>query len=111
VVARHCGFAEAAHAAFFIAFDKLDRLGAEGVLGELREGGQETKAVRSFEALLPVLQKAEVSIEVLRAALPGAGATVALQSLATAPRRPRGGWRCWSTTAVTSPRRCAPPRP
>ncbi|PYN27600.1 MAG: histidine--tRNA ligase [Candidatus Rokuibacteriota bacterium] len=68
VVARHCGFAEAAHAAFFIAFDKLDRLGAEGVLGELREGGHETKAVRSFEALLPVLQKAEVSIEGLRAA-------------------------------------------
>ncbi len=83
VVARHCGFAEAAHAAFFIAFDKLDRLGAEGVLGELREGGHETKAVRSFEALLPVLQKAEVSLEGLRAALPGAGATDAWQSLAT----------------------------
>ena len=83
VVARHCGFAEAAHAAFFIAFDKLDRLGAEGVLGELREGGHETKAVRSFEALLPVLQKAEVSIEGLRTALPGAGATDAWQSLAT----------------------------
>ena len=83
VVARHCGFAEAAHAAFFIAFDKLDRLGAEGVLGELREGGHETKAVRRFEALLPVLQKAEVSLEGLRAALPGAGGTDAWQSLAT----------------------------
>src|SRR2546428_11769156 len=83
VVARHCGFAEEAHAAFFIAFDKLDRLGAEGVLGELREGGHETKAVRRFEALLPVLQKAEVSLEGLRAALPGAGGTDAWQSLAT----------------------------
>src|SRR2546428_14034877 len=81
--ARRCGFAEASRAAFFIAFDKLDRLGAEGVLGELREGGHETKAVRSFEALLPVLQKAEVSIEGLRTALPGAGATDAWQSLAT----------------------------
>src|SRR2546428_2072312 len=83
VVARHCGFAEAAHAAFFIAFDKLDRLGAEGVLGELREGGHETKAVRSFEALLPVLQKAEASPEGLGPARPGAGGTRAWQSLAT----------------------------
>src|SRR3989449_10320379 len=80
---RHCGFAEAAHAVFFIAFDKLDRLGAEGVLGELRAGGHEAKALRSFEALLPVLQKAEVSLEGLRAALPGAGAAGAWAALAT----------------------------
>jgi len=83
VVARHCGFPEAAQGAFFIAFDKLERLGADGVLAELREGGHEAKAVRGFEALLPVLQKAEVSLEGLRAALPGAGETEAWQSLAT----------------------------
>jgi len=83
VVARHCGFPEAAHGAFFIAFDKLDRLGAPGVLAELREDGQEANAVRSFEALLPVLQKAEVPLEGLRAALPGAGETDAWASLAT----------------------------
>jgi len=82
LVARHCGFPEAAHAAFFIAFDKLDRLGAAGVLADLREGGHDADAVRRFEALLPGLSAAEVSLEGLRAALPGA-AEVAWESLAT----------------------------
>ena len=82
LVARHCGFPEPAHAAFFIAFDKLDRLGAAGVLADLREGGHDADAVRRFEALLPGLSAAEVSLEGLRAALPGA-AEVAWESLAT----------------------------
>src|SRR5260370_37961651 len=46
----------AAHAAFFIAFDKLDRLGAGGVLAELREGGHDADAVLRFPALLPCLR-------------------------------------------------------
>src|SRR5205814_1593675 len=70
LVARHCGFPEAAQAGFFIAFDKLDRLGAAGVLAELREGGHDADAVRRFEALLPGLSAAEVSLEGRRAALP-----------------------------------------
>ena len=82
LLARHCGFPEAAHAAFFIAFDKLDRLGAAGVLAELREGGHDADAVRRFEALLPGLSAAELSLEGLRAALPGA-AEAAWESLAT----------------------------
>src|SRR6266850_6321380 len=82
LVARHCGVPEAAHAAFFIAFDKLDRLGAAGVLADLREGGHDADAVRRFEALLPDLSAAELSLEGLRAALPGA-AEAAWESLAT----------------------------
>jgi histidyl-tRNA synthetase len=82
LIARHCGFPEAAHAAFFIAFDKLDRLGAAGVLADLREGGHDADAVRRFEALLPGLSAAELSLEGLRAALPGA-AEIAWESLAT----------------------------
>jgi histidyl-tRNA synthetase len=82
LVARHCGFPEAAHAAFFIAFDKLDRLGAAGVLADLREGGHDAEAVRRFEALLPGLSATELSLDGLRAALPGA-AEVAWESLAT----------------------------
>ncbi len=72
LVARQCGFSEAAQGAFFIAFDKLDRLGAAGVLGELREGGHDAAAVRRFEALLPVLQQDGVSLGDLRAGLPAA---------------------------------------
>src|SRR5438067_1499383 len=66
LVARHCGFPEAAQAAFFIAFDKLDRLGAAGVLAELREGGHDADAVRRFEALLPGLAAAVRAAKALR---------------------------------------------
>ena len=51
-ITRHCGFPEAAQGAFFIAFDKLDKIGAEGVLGELREAGHAAAAVERFEGLL-----------------------------------------------------------
>jgi histidyl-tRNA synthetase len=83
VIARHCGFPEAAHGTFFIAFDKLDRLGAAGVVADLREGGHDAQAVRRFAELLPGLGPDKASLEALRAALPGAGATDAWDSLAT----------------------------
>src|SRR5437763_170696 len=82
-IARHCGFPEASHGAFFIAFDKLDRLGADGLVAELREGGHDAQAVGRFAELLPGLSPDKVSLEALRAALPGAGATDAWDPLAT----------------------------
>ena len=83
IVARDCGFPEAAHGAFFIAFDKLDRLGPEGVVTELSESGHDAQAVRRFSELLPGLNPDKVTLETLRAALPGAGTTDAWASLAT----------------------------
>jgi histidyl-tRNA synthetase len=84
LIARHCGFAEERQASFFIAFDKLDKIGAEGVLGELREAGHDAAAVVRFEALLPLLQKRELSLDALRATLaPGGDAGGALDSVAT----------------------------
>jgi histidyl-tRNA synthetase len=83
VVARACGFPEAEHGAFFIVFDKLERLGPDGVLAELREGGHDADGVRRFAELLPRLDPDKVSLETLRAALPGAAATDAWDSLAT----------------------------
>jgi histidyl-tRNA synthetase len=83
VIARHCGFPEAAHGAFFIAFDKLDRLGSDGVVAELREAGHDAQAVRRFAELLPGLSPDKVSLDALRAALPGAQATDAWDALAT----------------------------
>src|SRR5262245_13112381 len=71
-IARHCGFAEREEAGFFITFDKLDKVGAEGVMAELRETGRDPRAIEQFERLLPALQKGEVSLEALRTAL-GAG--------------------------------------
>jgi histidyl-tRNA synthetase len=83
-IARHCGFPEAAQAGFFIAFDKLDKIGPEGVLGELRETGYDAAAIERFERLLPTLQKGEMSLEALPALLGGgaAGAAPAFESLA-----------------------------
>jgi histidyl-tRNA synthetase len=77
LIARHCGFAENRQASFFIAFDKLDKIGAEGVLGELRAGGHEAAVVARFEALLPVLQKREISLAALRQAVTAPGEAAA----------------------------------
>jgi len=81
-IARHCGFAEREEASFFIAFDKLDKVGAEGVLAELREAGRDARAIERFQALLPVLQKGDLSLDALRTAL-GAGDEAAFAWLAT----------------------------
>jgi histidyl-tRNA synthetase len=81
LVARHCGFPDQAQSAFFIVFDKLDRLGAEGVLAELQ--GHDPQAAQRFAELLPRLDPEKVSLPTLRAALPGAQATDAWDSLAT----------------------------
>ncbi len=82
LIARHCGFEESAQAGFFITFDKLDKLGPEGVLAELRRADLEGPAVDRFERLLPTLQKGEPSLEALRALLGAGAAGEAFESLA-----------------------------
>src|SRR5688572_18268357 len=69
LIARHCGFAADRQSSFFIAFDKLDKIGREGVLGELREAGHEAAAVARFEALLPALLDKDMSLTSLERAL------------------------------------------
>lgn len=81
LIARHCGFAEAAQGGFFITFDKLDKLGAEGVVVELREGGLDAAVIERFERLLPSLQKREASLQALQASLGGGEAGEAFESL------------------------------
>src|SRR6185503_8464997 len=58
LVAQHCGFAEDQQAGFFITFDKLDKLGPEGVLAELREAGLPAAAVERFESLAWIIRTA-----------------------------------------------------
>src|SRR5207248_1656589 len=104
-IARHCGFAEREEASFFIAFDKLDKVGAEGVLAELREAGRDARTIERFEALLPVLQKGDLSLDALRTAL-GAGDEAAFGWLATIIEAAGGAlpagarlWACGSPPA------------
>jgi len=73
-IARHCGFAEGEESGFFITFDKLDKVGAEGVLAELRETGRDAGAIARFQALLGTLQKSDLSLAALRTALDAADA-------------------------------------
>jgi len=51
-VARYCGFEEARFDAVFIALDKLDKIDAAGVVGELRKDGHPERAVSALMALL-----------------------------------------------------------
>ena len=84
LIARYCGFGEERQGGFFIAFDKLDKIGAEGVIGELREVGHDSAALARFERLLPTLQKRELSLDTLPETLgasDGAG-RAAFESLA-----------------------------
>jgi histidyl-tRNA synthetase len=69
LISQHCGFVEGEQGRFFISFDKLDKVGVEGVLGELREGGLPSGAVERFEQLLPALHKGEPALPALRALL------------------------------------------
>jgi histidyl-tRNA synthetase len=98
LIARHCGIAEAAQGSFFIVFDKLDKIGAEGVVRELRESGHEAAAVARFEQLLPTLQKGEPAFDALRATL-GAEAGEAFDWLSTIIRAANADLRAGTRVA------------
>jgi histidyl-tRNA synthetase len=106
LIAHHCGFAPDRQPSFFIAFDKLDKIGAEGVVGELREAGHDGAAVSRFEALLPTLVAGQMSVTTLEGALaPERDEAAAFESLATllaiaGPELPRGAAIAFDATLV-----------
>ena len=106
LIARHCGFGADRQSSFFIAFDKLDKIGHEGVLAELRESGHEATAVARFEVLLPTLLDAQMSLSSLERALaPGADEEPGFRSLAAilgivAPELPPGTRVTFDATLV-----------
>jgi histidyl-tRNA synthetase len=81
LIARHCGFGDAAQAAFFITFDKLDKLSAAGVVDELRAGDLPAAAIERFQQLLPTLQDGAALLPTLRASLGGGDAAEGFESL------------------------------
>ena len=90
LIARHCGIDERAQGGFFITFDKLDKIGAEGVVTELRQSGSDPAAVTRFEQLLPTLQKGDLSLPTLRASLGGEAPGEAFEWLDTIIRTASG---------------------
>ena len=68
-IARACGFDEARHGEFFVSFDKLDKVGAVGVLQELRETGHDPAAIDRFASLLDALDPAAATLDGMLAAI------------------------------------------
>lgn len=60
---KSCGFGEDVLSSVCISFDKLDKIGAEGVVAELREKGFDSGAVDKFEG---ILEKLPLDIEKMR---------------------------------------------
>lgn len=83
-IARHLGFAEHRHGAFFIVFDKLDKIGAAGVVEELRAAGHDPAAIERLARFVADGRSGPDGLAWLRAALGGdaAGAAEALDGLA-----------------------------
>lgn len=97
-IASACGFADARQASFFVAFDKLDKIGRGGVTQELRTSGHETAAVTKFESLLDALDPRTATLDTVLAVINGvanpdaAAAVAALREIigAVSGALPRG---------------------
>ncbi|MEY9851263.1 histidyl-tRNA synthetase [Leifsonia sp. EB41] len=88
---EYCGFAESRWPQVLISIDKLDKIGAEGVVAELSEGGADSAAVLGgiLSALEPHLAEGgvELTVESISGILPegmDTDAIAALESLAHA---------------------------
>ncbi|MBI3636736.1 MAG: histidine--tRNA ligase [Candidatus Rokubacteria bacterium] len=80
-IAEHLGVEVSRHGAFFVAFDKLDKVGAAGVAEELRTTGHAPRAVAAFAAFLDDQRAHGQSLERLRATLEAPTARPAFTAL------------------------------
>lgn len=53
--AEFCGFENSQHDAFFIALDKFDKIGMDGVREELLQNGMQLENIQKFEDLISIL--------------------------------------------------------
>lgn len=84
---EYCGFAESRWPQVLISIDKLDKIGAEGVVAELSEGGADSAAVLGgiLAGLEPHLSDGgvELTVEAISGILPGGMDTDAIAELET----------------------------
>lgn len=80
-IAEHVGVEPSRHGAFFIAVDKLDKIGAAGVADELRAAGHSPHAVRAFSDFLDDQRAHGESLERLRTTLAASAAGPAFPAL------------------------------
>jgi histidyl-tRNA synthetase len=70
-LARRCGFPDAAHASVFIALDKLDKVGLDGVRGDLERAGHAAAAIDDLMRALAALKAAEQPLKEAQVLLAG----------------------------------------
>lgn len=71
-LATQCGFPEEAHGQVFISFDKLDKVGTEGVRDELAKEGFAEESIAQFLRIATQATEEKLSVEKLRELLPSA---------------------------------------
>lgn len=69
-LASHCGFETAQFEKVFIIFDKLDKIGIDGVQQELEQAQFSTDAIQQFISLIKQTTQIDFSIESLKTLLP-----------------------------------------
>jgi histidyl-tRNA synthetase len=69
-LAQHCGVAAGQRESFFIAFDKLDKVGVAGVVEELRAAGHPGETLQRFQALLGELEGGGWDLDAFQARIP-----------------------------------------
>ena len=73
-MAAYCGIPEARCDEAFITWDKMDKIGLEGVVKELRENGFSEESVAAYEKLSMALKAAEMPLKALSELLSENGA-------------------------------------
>ncbi|MBO4873006.1 MAG: histidine--tRNA ligase [Lachnospiraceae bacterium] len=70
-MAAYCGIGEARFDEAFIIWDKMDKIGLDGVLKEMTENGFPAECVAAYEKLSMALKAAEMPLKALAALLAG----------------------------------------
>ncbi len=65
--ARYCGFADSFFETFFIALDKLDKIGLDGVVREFQASGAQPQAIHKFQSFLGAKAGASSTLRELQA--------------------------------------------
>ncbi|WP_349674454.1 histidine--tRNA ligase [Lacrimispora sp.] len=68
-MAAHCGFSEEAYDQVFIILDKMDKIGMDGVAGELKEAGYPEENVNNYLALFETVTRDAAGIRSLKEVL------------------------------------------
>ncbi|MTK08030.1 MAG: histidine--tRNA ligase [Hungatella sp.] len=68
-MAAHCGFSEESYDQVFIILDKMDKIGMDGVAGELKEAGYPEENIKNYLSLFETVTRDASGVRSLKEAL------------------------------------------